>query len=100
MNPLELPKDFWRTVKSEIETAESANYTLCDRSATFAAAWNNRELSEQISALASEYLTIRPANYIIGYAYLFVRKANSGITGAEAKQFRTDFVNWCVENNR
>lgn len=99
MNQLELPKDFWSTVKFESEAAELQAYPLCFRSITFAAAWDNKKLVEKIQTLAENYLSFRPANYNVGSTYLFIRPANSGITDTEAKQFRTDFVNWCVENN-
>ena len=99
MNPLKLPKDFWPTVKAEIETSKLTAYLLCSRSMTFAAAWDNKELAQRISALANLYLTFRPANYYVGCYYLFVRQSGFNITNTEAKQFRNDFVNWCVENN-
>jgi hypothetical protein len=99
MNQLELPKDFWSTVKLEIEAAKIQTYPLCGRSITFAVAWDNKKLAEKIQTLAKNYLSFRPANYTVGCSFLFVRLANSGISSTEAKQFRTDFVNWCVENN-
>lgn len=99
MNQIELPKDFWSTVKFEIESAKFQTYPLCIRSITFAAAWDNKKLAEKIRTLAENYLSFRPANYTVGCAYLFTRPTNSSLTNTEAKQFRTDFVNWCVENN-
>jgi hypothetical protein len=99
MNALALPKDFWLTVKSEIEASDVKSHLLCRRSATFAGAWGNLTLFDKIGTLAKRYLTFRPANYSVGQTYLFSRHYSSGISDEEAKQFRTDFVNWCVENN-
>ena len=103
MNPQEpspsLPANFWQTVKQELETDKDHELYLCSRSETFSLAWQNKIARSLISRKAEEYLrATKSTKYYTGKIFLFLRDCQA-TTDTEAKQFRTDFVTWCQEQD-